>query len=137
MNDRAWAEARLVASAFPSLEVRPADGWARLPDYPVPAGWTDDATEIAFNFPADLPGAAPYAFWIPPALRLARGGQLNNATSSTPPFGSEWIQPSWTIDWGGRRFGARRNEHAPFRCDRSRAGSKREHKDGHRCPGSC
>jgi hypothetical protein len=99
MNERAWEEARLVASAYPDVEVRPSDGWARIPSYPVPPGhWTVDRAEIAFRFPDELPGQAPYGFWVRPVLALKAGGEIRNATVSSNPFGGEWQQFSWSVD---------------------------------------
>lgn len=99
MNDRAWEEARLVASAFPDLEVRPTDGWARIPRYPVPdEHWTVADAEIAFRFPEGLPGQAPYGLWVRPPLALKSGGTVQNVTMTTTPFGGEWMQFSWHVD---------------------------------------
>jgi hypothetical protein len=99
MNARAWDEARLVAAHFPDLEVRPSDGWARVPSYAVPSDtWTVADTELAFRFPGDLPGQAPYGFWVRPALVLTSGDPIQNVTVATTPFGGEWMQFSWAVD---------------------------------------
>ena len=82
MNERACAEASLVASAFPDLEVRVADGWARIPAYPIPSSvWTADEADVAFRFPEGLPGQAPYAFCVHPAL-VAKESPLANISGA-------------------------------------------------------
>lgn len=99
MNERAWAEARLVASAFADLEVRPADGWARIPVYAVPAElWTPTEVEIVFRFPDGLPAQEPYAFWVRPPLALNNGATIQNTTEASTPFGDGWQQFSWRLD---------------------------------------
>jgi hypothetical protein len=99
MNERAWEEARLVASEHPDLELRPSDGWARIPSYPLPNGvWTARVAEIAFRFPEGLPGQAPYGFWVRPFLTLASGATVQNATPAPTPFGEDWMQFSWSAD---------------------------------------
>lgn len=99
MNDRAWEEARLVAGTHPDLEVRPSDGWARIPRYPIPAGvWTADVAEVAFSFPEGLPGQGPYGFWVRPFLALIDGSAVQNVTPASTPFGDGWMQFSWSAD---------------------------------------
>ena len=99
MNERAWAEALLVASAFTDLQVRPADGWARIPTYDVPPGlWTPIEVELAFRFPDGLPAEAPYAFWVRPPLVRIDGATIQNATQASTPFGEGWQQFSWSAD---------------------------------------
>ena len=96
MNGRAEAEAKLVASAFPDLEVRP-DGWARIPAYPIPAEiWTVDVAEVAFRYPENLPGQAPYGFLVHPPLVLKSGAPPQNVTMVATPFGDGWQQFSWS-----------------------------------------
>lgn len=98
MNERAQAEATLVASAYPDLEVH-SDGWARIPAYPIPGGlWTVEVAEVAFRFPENLPGEAPYAFWVRPPLVLRSGATVQNVTMASTPFGDGWQQFSWSTE---------------------------------------
>lgn len=98
MNARAEAEATLVASAYPDLEVNP-DGWARIGRCPIPGEiWTVDLAEVAFRFPPNLPGEAPYGFWVRPPLVLRSGAAVQNVTMASTPFGDGWLQFSWSAE---------------------------------------
>ena len=85
-----------MASEYPELQIRPSDGWARIPRYWLPEGlWTTSEAEVAFRFPARLPGEAPYAFWVRMPFALRDSGHVHNAEHTTTPFGGEWLQFSW------------------------------------------
>jgi len=98
MSDRTAEEVSLLIAAYPEMEWRPQDRWARIPKYPVPAPvWTGDSIEVAFQLPAQLPGQAPYGFWVRPGLELRGGGAINNYSYPVAtPFGAGWGQFSWT-----------------------------------------
>lgn len=96
MNERVGAEIALVRAAYPDLEVGP-DGWARIPSYRCPDDiWGVAAIEIAFSFPAGLPGQPPYAFLVRPALSLPGGIDNYSHPVSVPGFGDGWGQFSWS-----------------------------------------
>ena len=99
MNERVEAEVALVRSKYPELEFRDADGWARLPAYPIPAGWGVESAEVAFQFPEGLPAQKPYAFWVRPPLFVPGGSWASNSTAASTPFGDGWQQFSWDVDW--------------------------------------
>lgn len=97
MNERIAQEVSLLLAAYPDMEWRPHDFWARIPKYPVPLSiWTLHSAEIAFQVPTQLPGQAPYGFWVRPGLVLSSGGAINNYSYPVlTPFGSGWGQFSW------------------------------------------
>jgi hypothetical protein len=98
MSERIAAEIELIREHFPELEVEGL--WGRVPDYPIPAGWkAQNGTELAFQFPAELPAQEPYGFWLRPALVLSGGGApSNSAVSVETGFGGSWQQFSWSFD---------------------------------------
>lgn len=100
MSERIAQEVALLMAAYPEMEWRPHDCWARIARYPVPSTiWTVDSTEVAFQLPAQLPGQAPYGFWVKPDLTLRSGGAINNYSYPVvTPFGPGWGQFSWAPD---------------------------------------
>ncbi len=99
MEERVAAEVALLKSAFPKLEIGD-DLWCRFPEYKVPPGiWNVDVVELAFQIPPQLPGTAPYAFWVRPPLALASGGAISNYTPNVAiPLGAGWGQFSWVLE---------------------------------------
>ena len=97
MSDRTADEVSLLIAAYPAMEWRPQDRWARIPTYRAPVAlWTLESFEVAFQLPAQLPGQAPYGFWVRPGLQLLAGGTVNNYSYPvTTPFGAGWGQFSW------------------------------------------
>jgi hypothetical protein len=91
-------EIALVLRAYPDLEFQSADLWARIPSYPLPDGiWHQEIVEVAFQFPAGLPGQQPYGFWVRPGLELRTGGTISSYTFPvTTPFGDQFGQFSWS-----------------------------------------
>lgn len=99
MMDRMRDELDLIRSAFPELEFREEDFWARIPNYPVPDGWGPTTAEIAFQMPRDWMGEHPYGFWVRPPLHTAGGGIPTNSSGPTQTgFGEGWQQFSWAPD---------------------------------------
>jgi Prokaryotic E2 family E len=97
MEERIRAEIALLKNAFPTLEIR-EDLWCRFADYALPAGiWNVSSVELAFQVPAQIPGAQPYSFWVRPGMRLATGQVPTNYSENvTIPFGEGWGQFSWS-----------------------------------------
>lgn len=103
MNERIAQELGMLRTCWPDLEYLEAGHWVRIPRYTVPRGiWNVDEVEVAFQIPEQLPGQAPYGFYVRPALRLAADGSPpNNYTDPvTTPFGEGWGKFSWApVDW--------------------------------------
>jgi hypothetical protein len=96
MIDRLRVEVELVRSRYPTLEVREADLWARIPDYPLPPGWERQAAEIAFQIPRDIFGQQPYGFWVRPPLVVPGGAVPTNTSGPVGTgFGDGFQQFSW------------------------------------------
>jgi hypothetical protein len=99
VTDRTADELALLRTAYPDVEFRPDDLWARLPEYPLAQEiWGRSACEVAFRFP-ELPGQPPYGFWVRPDLSLVSGVAVQNYTFPVViPFGEAWGQFSWSPD---------------------------------------
>lgn len=97
MNECVELELALLREAYPDLEWRPGDHWVRLPACRLPDQvWTVDVVELAFQIPQNLPGQAPYGFWVRPGLTPMSGGTITNYTYPVnTPFGEAWGQFSW------------------------------------------
>jgi hypothetical protein len=101
MSDRVEQELELL-EAYHDLEYRQVAGvhWARIPRYPIPAGWSETEAEVALQVPSSA-GQAPYAFWVRPGLHVAGGGQPDRYTyPASTPWGDDWGQFSWApVQW--------------------------------------
>lgn len=95
MTERTTAELDLLRSAYPDIEFREEDLWARLAAYPLPVEiWGRPSCEVAFRFP--IPGQPPYGFWVRPGFALVSGAPVQNYSYPvSTPFGDGWGQFSW------------------------------------------
>jgi hypothetical protein len=100
MTTRVEAELALLRRRFPDLEYIEDGHWVRLARYPVPAGWSADEVETAFQIPPEA-AIVPYAFSVRPGLSLANGAAPGNYEFPlTTPFGSDWGRFSWSpLTW--------------------------------------
>jgi len=102
MNERVEQELSLLRAVYPDLDWRGDVLWARIPSYVVPAMmWKQREVEIAFQIPGELPGQAPYGFWVRPGLEAIDGRAISNYTYPVSiPFGDGWGQFSWSpVTW--------------------------------------
>jgi hypothetical protein len=96
MSERIAAELALLRQRFPGLEYVEDGHWVRLERYPVPAGWSADLVEAAFQIPPEA-AIVPYAFCVRPGLTLASGAVPGNYQFPvTTPFGGDWGRFSWS-----------------------------------------
>ena len=99
MSERTEAELELIRSAYPDVEFRSQELWARIPAYRLPEGWGPEHAEIAFRVPRDVFGEEPYGFWVRPPLQLPGGGVPTNSSGPVATvFGEGWQQFSWAPD---------------------------------------
>jgi len=98
MSERVELELALLREIHPDLEWRPDVHWVRLPAYQLPDQvWSAQVVQLAFQIPQNLPGQAPYGFWVRPGLSLKSGGTISNYSYPvTTPFGEGWGQFSWS-----------------------------------------
>jgi hypothetical protein len=67
----------------------------RIPNVPLPEGWSQPSTEIRFVVPNGYPYAAPDCFWADMALRLRGGAMPKNATVGQMMPGQTDTQTLW------------------------------------------
>jgi hypothetical protein len=98
MSERIAAELELIRDEYPGIAV--SGLWVLIPGYPISADWQASAeTELAFQFPAELPAQEPYGFWLRPALVLPGGAAPSNSSGPVETgFGAGWQQFSWAFD---------------------------------------
>lgn len=86
----------------------PEGRWVRIRSLPVPAPWSPNPTELAYQVPVAFPGTAPYGLYVPQGFRC--GGTLptnyQEPASPQPPFGGRWGIFSWLPDEGQWRPGS-------------------------------
>lgn len=131
MTPRGLQELELLRAWWGALEFVEAGLWVRLADYPLPLGlWDRKSCDLAFQIPAQLPGQAPYGFYVSPGLGLIGGGAIGSYTFPThePPFGSgPWGKFSWALaEWQPAAEAARGSNMVQFArsiADRLREGA--------------
>jgi hypothetical protein len=98
MEPRIEQELNLLRAAYPAAEF--LDGWIKVPDYPLPPGWSAAATDVAFYVRDGYPGTHLYGIYVPAGLTYQRQPP-NNYTcpaSPPPPFPGTWGVFSWEPD---------------------------------------
>lgn len=100
MSDRIRQELEMLRACYPNLEYREEGHWVRIPSYAAPEGiWNVSEVEVCFQMPEQLPGQAPYGFYVRPELLLRIGGRPDNYTyPATTPFGDGWGKFSWQLE---------------------------------------
>jgi hypothetical protein len=100
MNERIETELAMLRACWPSLEFVEAGHWLLIPSQRLLDGlWDHAEVEIATQIPPQIPGQAPYGFYVRPGLLTAAGQAPANYTypSDEPPFpGGSWGKFSWT-----------------------------------------
>lgn len=103
MSERIAQELTMLRICWPDLEYVEAGHWVRIPRYALPRGiWTVEAVEVAFQIPEQLPGQAPYGFYVRPGLLLAEDNSPpgNYTYPAATPFGDGWGKFSWSpAEW--------------------------------------
>jgi hypothetical protein len=108
MSPRIEEELGMLKACWPSLQFSEAGLWVLLPGQPLPDGHWDNtgAVDVAIQIPPQLPGQAPYGFYVRPGLAGAGGQNPTNYTfpSDEPPFGQgPWGKFSWSpVSWQPR-----------------------------------
>ena len=50
-------------------------GWVVVPNFPLPLGWSHQATTVRFHIPPAYPSAKPDCFWTDAGLTLGTGSE--------------------------------------------------------------
>ena len=69
-------ETRVLASAYPGLQVADDDSWVLVPEFRLPRGWVPDRTTVMIIPPRNYPECAPDGFYLDANLRRQRNGSL-------------------------------------------------------------
>ena len=90
----------MLRACWPSLQFVEAGLWVLLPDHPAPRRlWDRHSVDVAIQIPAELPGQAPYGFYVRSGLSALSGASPTNYTfpCEEPPFGAgPWGKFSWS-----------------------------------------
>jgi hypothetical protein len=79
-----------------------------IPDFPLPAGWSQPKTTVRFVAPVGYPLAKPDSFWGSPELRLQNGAMPRATNQSAIPelAGPPHVMFSWHLGkWNPNRDG--------------------------------
>lgn len=97
MLERIEAELALLRSRYPRLEYQATGQWIRIPSYTLPDGWSQKATDVAFQIPPAYPGTPPYGIHTPVGLTFngARPDNYVEPAQTAPPFPGTWGVFSW------------------------------------------
>lgn len=96
-----------------TLEALPSGtGLVTVPNYLLPAGWSDTSTTIRFLTPVGYPGPNPDCFWATSGLRLSSGGMPQASGDPNPipetPLQGLWF--SWHIENPGENWRPARDD---------------------------
>ena len=98
MNERGEVELRLLQTWQEGLEYLPTGDWVFIRDYSLSDGWLPATVDVAFQIPQNLPGQAPYAFFVSQPVTF-HGQQPTSYTypiaEGSVPFAGAWAQFSW------------------------------------------
>jgi hypothetical protein len=97
MPARVAKELDLLQCAYPRLK-HDGGSWVLIPEYPLPAGWNRDHTDIAFQIPAGYPATPPYGIYVPVGIRFgtAPPSSYTEPAANQPPFPGTWAIFSWS-----------------------------------------
>jgi hypothetical protein len=93
----------ILQQKYPGTIAPPIPDGSRLvtvPDYILPAGWSEKKVTILFVAPPGYPTAQPDCFWVEPkGLRLEGGGtpQASNDSNPIPNIGPRGTWFSWHV----------------------------------------
>jgi Prokaryotic E2 family E len=96
---RIQEELILLRRNFPDLEYLSEGNWVRIPSYALPDGlWDRDSVEVCFQIPEQMPGQAPYGFYVRPGIALKNEQPIGNYAFPAPTgFGADWGKFSWQL----------------------------------------
>lgn len=89
----------MLRTWYPELEYGAEGRWVRIPRHSLPTGiWAiEGPVEVCFQIPDQLPGQAPYGFYVRPELTLVGGQRPNNYEyPAQTPYGGGWGKFSWS-----------------------------------------
>lgn len=97
MTARIQQEIELLRGQFPYLEHVPNGNWVRILAYPLPAGWSRETSDVAFQIPPAYPGTHPYGVYVPIGLQFRGAAPANykEPADNKPPFSGQWGIFSW------------------------------------------
>jgi hypothetical protein len=98
LAERLAQEEPLLRQAFPEATIDSDALVVILPDYPLPAGWSHDHTDVLFAIPLNYPAGQPDNVCARPDLTLADGATPGNSQGIQQHGGRSWLQFSYHID---------------------------------------
>jgi len=98
----------ILNGAFPEARLRELPSGAaiiEIPNYQLPAGWSQSIITLRFLAPVGYPFGKPDCFWADPGLRLAGGGMPNaSGMQAIPETPEQLLWFSWHVtQWNPNR----------------------------------
>ena len=94
-TERRKTEFALLRQRYGDLEHGENLDWLIFKDFPLPAGWNKDTTELLVVIPAGYPTTAPDNFFVRNELRISDGSMPGNYSENQSVLGSSWAQFSF------------------------------------------
>jgi hypothetical protein len=93
-------ELALLRRNYPNLLYIEQGQWVLVSRYSLPSDiWEQEIVDVCFQIPEQIPGQAPYGFYVRPGLTLRSKEVVDNYTFPAPTgFGSDWGKFSWQLD---------------------------------------
>ena len=103
MQERIEEELIVIRKRFKDAEYNEAGAWVRILNYPLPDGWNQTSTDVAFQILPSYPGTPPYGIYVPIGLQFQneRPANYTEPANNQPPFPGTWGVFSWSPDGGG------------------------------------
>jgi hypothetical protein len=98
LAERLVQEEPLLRQAFPKATIDSDALVVILHDYPLPAGWSHDRTDMLFAIPLNYPAGQPDNICARPDLALAGGATPGSSQGIQQHAGRPWLQFSYHID---------------------------------------
>jgi len=99
-KERLNKELEIVQKKYPSATVGSNLSFIIVPDFPLPAGWNVDKTELMLEIPAGYPVTPPDNFYVSEGLRVKATGVAPVSYEDEEKFCKKWGRFSWHL--GGK-----------------------------------
>ncbi len=93
--ERRLQEVEILRRRYSQVEHGPSLDWLLFKQFPLPAGWNSQSTELLVLIPAGYPATPPDNFFVKNGLKLADGRIPDSYTENQSALGGSWAQFSF------------------------------------------
>ena len=93
--ERRLREVEMLRKRYSRVEHGPNLDWLMFKEFPLPAGWDRESTDILVLIPPGYPETPPDNFYVPNGLRLQSNTVPGNFAEGQEILGAAWAQFSY------------------------------------------